>query len=83
MLQHWTECSTDPTVDRSLVDAFAPVRARSPVPHCSTSELLQNALTVVCRFKVIAWSKRVKQATREAMQTVAVPAVGDEDGASD
>jgi|EP01043_Picozoa_sp_COSAG02_P046344 hypothetical protein len=26
MLQHWAECSTDPTVDHSLIDAFAPVR---------------------------------------------------------
>ena len=78
MLRHWTECSTDPTVDRSLVDAFAPVRARSSVPLCSTSKLLQNELTVVCRFKVIAWAKRVNRATRGATQTVAVPAVGDE-----
>jgi hypothetical protein len=26
MLRHWGECSTDPTVDHSLISAFAPVR---------------------------------------------------------
>ena len=66
MLRHWAECSTDRTVDHSLIDAFAPVRRnqqfRSNVPH----NVRNNEHIAMCRFKAIALAKRDPRVAMQA-----------------
>ena len=67
MLRHWAECSTDPTVDHSLIDAFAPVRRNQHFLGDVPQNVRNNEHTAMRRFKAIALAKRDP---RVAMQVV-------------